>query len=109
MEAAHSTRARWFLLGAVFVASIVPFLPVLGHGFVAWDDELLFLQNDGWRGLSLANVRWMFTNVELGHYQPLVWLSVALEYELWNEVSPEGMHAVHLLLRQPPLVVVAGA
>ena len=95
--------ARWGLLAAVFVLSIVCFWPAAGQGFVDWDDDRLFKGNPYWRGLSAENLRWMFAtwtaygSYYMGHYQPLTWLSHAIEFELWGE-SAERMHLVNMLL-----------
>ena len=96
-------RARWALLALVFLLSVVCFWPAAGQGFVDWDDDRLFKGNPYWRGLSAENLRWMFAtwtaygSYYMGHYQPLTWLSHAVEFELWGE-SAERMHLVNMVL-----------
>jgi tetratricopeptide (TPR) repeat protein len=82
----------------VALASVAAFLPVLGNGFVNWDDGQHFLENEGYRGLAPQQLRWMFSSFQIGgHYQPLAWLSFGLDYLIWG-LDPRGYHASSLLL-----------
>jgi Flp pilus assembly protein TadD len=90
-------RFRGALAGAtVAVVAVAAFLPALTGGFV-WDDDLNVLTNPHIRGLSGANLTWMFTESHAGHYQPLTWLSYTLDYALWG-MAPGGYHLTNLLL-----------
>jgi len=83
---------------AVLVAAVVAaFSPALGNGFVNWDDDLNLTENPSYRGLDLAHLRWMFTVLHGGHYQPLTWVSYAIDYRLWG-LAPFGYHLTSLLL-----------
>ena len=73
------------------------FLPALRNGFVSWDDEENFLENPNYRGLGLANLRWMWTTFHLGHYVPLSWMTLGLDYELWG-MNAAGYHASSVLI-----------
>jgi tetratricopeptide (TPR) repeat protein len=89
-----------FQLGAptlVVAATVVAFLPALSGGFLNWDDVAFLVQNPHWRGLSREHLAWMFTTVEAGHYQPLAWLSLALDHRWWG-MDPLGYHLTNLLL-----------
>ena len=90
---------------AVFGAAAAPFLPALGHGFVAWDDYTALLRDD-FRGFSPANLRWMFTTFLLGHWQPLAWLTYALDDALWG-ARPFGHHLTSVLLHGLNAVLVS--
>jgi len=83
---------------------ILCFRPVLGHEFVNWDDVQSFEENLNYRGLSLHRLRWMFTTVYLGHYQPLSWLTHALVYTIGG-MDPTGYHLLNLLLHMGNAVV----
>jgi tetratricopeptide (TPR) repeat protein len=76
----------------VFAASS----PALLNTFVDWDDAILFRNNAGYRGLGWTQIRWMFTNVMMGHWVPLTWLTHGVDYVLW-EMNPAGYHLVNLL------------
>lgn len=58
------------------------FYPALQNGFVNWDDDKLLVENIRYRGLGWDHIHWMFTTFHMGHYQPLTWLSFALDYFL---------------------------
>lgn len=89
-----STRAIPFALALV---TFLVFLPVLWNGFVEWDDQITFYQNEHYRGLGWAQIRWMFSNVLMGHYIPLTWLTLGLDYVNWG-MNPAGYHLTSLLL-----------
>ena len=91
-------ETRWFPAATVIALTLVAFLPVLGNGFIPnWDDALNFLDNPYYRGLGPAQLRWMFTTFHAGHYIPLTWLSLGLDYLLWG-LHPAGYHLTSLLL-----------
>ena len=71
---------------------------VLSNEFVNWDDNYLLVNNEAYRGLSLSNLQWMFTTNLAGHYQPLTWLSYAIDYSIWGGLSSAGVHLSNLLL-----------
>jgi tetratricopeptide (TPR) repeat protein len=81
------------------------FLPALRADFVNWDDDLNFTNNKAYRGLSLSHLRWMFTTVQGGNYQPLSWLTLGLDYTLWG-MDPAGYHLTSVLLHATNAVLV---
>src|SRR6185369_5754008 len=60
-------------------------------------DVKLLWENGGYRAFGAANIRWMFSTFYMGHYQPLTWLSFALDFQLW-ELDPFGYHLTSLLI-----------
>jgi tetratricopeptide (TPR) repeat protein len=72
---------------AVGILTFAAFSGSLGHEFVNWDDAGNFTLNQNYRGLGLDNLRWMFTTFHLGPYQPLSWLSLAVETLIWNDIA----------------------
>src|SRR6266852_2414276 len=91
------TRLPRTLPVLVGVLAFVAFLPALDGGFVDWDDDRNFLWNTGYRGLGLGELRWMFTATWMGHYIPITWLSLGLNYVLGG-MEPWGYHVGNLLL-----------
>lgn len=91
------TRLPRMLPLVVAVVAFVAFLPALGGGFLDWDDDRNFLRNMGYRGLGLEELRWMFTATWMGHYIPITWLSLGLNYRLGG-MEPWGYHLGNLLL-----------
>jgi tetratricopeptide (TPR) repeat protein len=88
------------IAGAVFAA----FLPALSAGFLYWDDDKNFLDHQAWRGLSLEHLRWMATTCHGGPYQPLAWLSLAVDHALFG-MDPRGYHATNVALHALGAVV----
>lgn len=81
---------------AVPVLAFAAFLPALWAGFVDWDDKIFVVRNDRLL-LSAAGLKWMFTTTYLGLYQPLSWLSSAVDKAIWGEQA-FGFHLTNLLL-----------
>ena len=77
--------------------SVLAFLPALGGQFLAWDDDVNLVTNPWYRGLGWPEIRWAFSNVRMGHYIPLTWLSFSANYAAGG-MSPWGYHLVNLLL-----------
>lgn len=91
---------RWASVAAcVFLALLVliAYGPVLSADFVRWDDPTLVIDNPRIRGFSAENLAWMFTTPVMGHYQPLTWISYALDWSLWG-LDPRGFHITNVLL-----------
>jgi tetratricopeptide (TPR) repeat protein len=95
--ARRGTAASWLIPLIVAVATFVAFLPVLRAGFVTWDDNRNFTGNPYYRGLGWTQLRWMWTTFLTGHYIPLSWMTLGLDYVLWG-MNPAGYHFVNLLL-----------
>jgi len=91
------TRLQRALPLLVAVLALAAFLPALDGAFLNWDDDRNFLWNTGYRGLGLAQLRWMFTATWMGHYIPLTWLSLGLNYTLGG-MAPWGYHLGNLLI-----------
>lgn len=91
-----SASMRRFLPPAIGLATFLAFLPALSGEFLNWDDGVNFLENPFYRGLAPANLRWMATTFLMGHYHPLTWLTLGLDYALWG-MNPLGYHLTSLL------------
>jgi hypothetical protein len=92
-----SARIGRVLAAGIALAVVACFLPVVFNDFVDWDDPEAFANNPFYRGLGPDQLRWMFGNFLLGHYQPLAWLTLGLDYSLWG-MHPAGYHLTSLLL-----------
>lgn len=81
----------------IALAACLPFLPSLQGQFLYWDDVPNFLMNEGYRGLGWPQLRYMFTTTLLGHWIPLTWLTLGVNYALGG-MNPWGYHLGNLLL-----------
>src|SRR5438128_7164977 len=84
-------------------STFAAFLPALQNQFVSWDDAENFLDNPHYRGLGWTHLRWMWTT-HLGHYIPLTWMTLGLDYLLWG-MNSFGYHLARLLLHAANAVV----
>jgi protein O-mannosyl-transferase len=82
-----------------FIAAVtaVTFIGTLANGFVDWDDSALIVQNEAYRGLGWRQLTWMFSNVMMGHYVPVTWLTLGLDFVLWG-MRPVGYHLTNVVL-----------
>jgi len=101
----RSIRESWGLPVLVGLITFVAFLPALRAGFVTWDDNRNFLDNPAYRGLGPTQLHWMWTSFHMGHYVPLTWMTLGLDYELWG-MNPAGYHFQNLLLHTVNAVLV---
>src|SRR5438445_12243910 len=102
----HTPAPGWVLwLVPVLIAlvTVAAFLPALQSQFVSWDDAENFLDNPHYRGLGWSQLHWMWTT-HLGHYIPLTWITLGLDYLLWG-MNPVGYHLTSLLLHAANAVV----
>jgi Tfp pilus assembly protein PilF len=81
------------------------FWPALGNGFVDWDDEGNFVRNTAFRGLGWTQIRWAFTTTVMGHYIPVTWLTLSMDYVLWG-MDPLGYHLTNLIVHAAAALVV---
>src|SRR5438132_7257447 len=102
----HTPAPGWVLwLVPVLIAlvTVAAFLPALQNQFVSWDDAENFLDNPHYRGLGWSQLHWMWTTHQ-GHYIPLTWMTLGLDYLLWG-MNPVGYHLTSLLLHAANAVV----
>ena len=100
-----TSRAAWLAPLLVALITIAVFVPALKAGFVTWDDDRNFLTNQSYRGLDATHLRWMWTTFHLGHYVPLSWMTLGLDYVVWG-MNPFGYHLTSVLLHAANAVLV---
>ena len=91
-------RARHLpALIAIVLITAVAFRGVLHNEFVSWGDETELVNNTRYQGFTQQNLEWMFTSIHMGHWQPLTWLTFALDYSIWG-VNARAYHFTSLAL-----------
>ncbi len=90
-------RRAWLLVVPIVALVAAAFWPILANGFVDWDDETNFTQNYHFRGIGWPQLRWAWTTLLLGVYQPVAWMILEMEYALWG-IDPRGYHLASLVL-----------
>src|SRR5271165_5943154 len=86
----RSIRSVWLLIPLVLVIALA-FYPVLGNGFVAFDDDDNLLENVEFRGFGWPQLGWAWSTLLLGVYQPAAWMLLEAEYVVWG-LDPLGYH-----------------
>src|ERR671923_1602028 len=94
---ATKSSTVWVTPTVVALITGITFLPILWNQFVDWDDYDNLLNNPNYRGLGWSQIRWMFTTFHMGHYQPLSWVTLAVDYLLWG-LNPVGYHLTNLVI-----------
>jgi len=96
VSVARGGRARWAVPALVVALTLLVFLPALYHEFLGWDDAKNYLDNPHYRGWGPRQLAWMFTTFHMGHYIPVTWISLGLDYLLWG-MSSSGYHLSNIL------------
>ncbi len=93
-----AAKARPRLIGLLLaLATLLVYLPVVGHGFSLFDDDDYVTQNSVvQKGLTAAGVKWAFTTQHSSNWHPLTWLSHMLDCELFG-LNPGAHHLVNVL------------
>ena len=79
------------------LAGFLAFVPTLGNDFVAWDDPDNFLDNVGFKGFGPKNIRWAWTTMIIGVYQPVAWMLLEVQY-VFTGLNPYGYHLASTLM-----------
>jgi tetratricopeptide (TPR) repeat protein len=109
----NDSRLTDFVLSPVFVSIVIAivtlatFVRVLGADFVMWDDNWCIYENPGLGGLSLENLRLIFTNktVSSSWYTPLTGLRWSITYQFFK-LNPFGYHLGNWLFHGADAVLV---
>jgi tetratricopeptide (TPR) repeat protein len=88
---------HWLVPLLIALVTVAAFLPAMENEFVDWDDDHNLVNNAHYRGLGWPQLRWMWTTFHMGHYIPLTWMTLGLDYLLWG-LQPVGYHLSSLLL-----------
>ena len=84
------------------------FVGSIANGFVNFDDDRLLLHNPYMRLSWPQKLAWMGSTTHMGHYQPLTWLSLSIDYAVAG-LTPAAYHVDSLLLHIVCALLVYGA
>jgi len=93
-----SKKQKSLLIALVLVAlTLAVYWPVQDHSFLNYDDPVYVTQNAHIKeGLDWERVKWAFTTMECGFYQPLTWLTYLMDFELYR-LNAGGYHWTNLI------------
>ncbi len=101
-----ATTRNIILCVLLAVATIALYSPVIGHSFIAWDDQDYVTANPHVQaGLSWSTAKWAFTTTTAANWHPLTWLSHALDYQLFA-LNAAGHHLDSVLIHALNAVVL---
>ncbi|MEK6674981.1 MAG: tetratricopeptide repeat protein [Planctomycetota bacterium] len=107
LQSAHHVTRRWvpiIIPIGLFLLVFVVFMPALDAGLVNWDDDRLLFSHTRHHSLTPENLAWMFSTSDFGHFQPMTWLSFAMDYALWGE-DPFGYHVTSVAIHAATVIV----
>ena len=95
-------KRRWpvyLVLLALIVFPALVYWPLLGYGFLNWDDPLNIVENPQIKGVTLKNLKeiFLYSSDISNYYIPLTFLSYALDYSLFG-LDPGAFHRTNLVL-----------
>ncbi|MFZ4576103.1 MAG: hypothetical protein ACOYN0_17090 [Phycisphaerales bacterium] len=96
----------WPVYGILAALCWMAFWPAVNAGFSDFDDHGFLLETDHWRGLSPSHLFAIASTNRLGHYQPLTYLSHAIEFTLFG-LNPAVFHSTNILLHAVCACLVA--
>jgi hypothetical protein len=99
MSAAHFTRKQLtaVICLALAVGTLLVYLPMLGHGFVNYDDPDYITNNPHVKaGLTWPGIVWAFQSSDASNWHPLTWISHMVDCQLFS-LNPAGHHLTNLL------------
>ena len=82
----------------LLLGTLAVYWPVVGFDFTDYDDPGFISANPHvLSGLKPENVAWAFQTTDMGYWQPLTWLSLMLDVQLFG-TGAAGPHATNLIL-----------
>jgi protein O-mannosyl-transferase len=88
----------WALSALLFCCTIALYYPAVHHAFLNYDDDQYVTANPNVRsGLTSASVEWAFSNLDIGHWEPVTWISHLADCSLYG-MRPAGHHFSSVLL-----------
>jgi len=90
-------HTKYYAAAAVSLLTLAVYMPALRNGFLVWDDNINITGNIHIRMPAAAFFRWAFSDIRLSYWQPLNWISYAIDYRLWG-LNPMGYHLTGIAL-----------
>ncbi len=98
---------RWLAPAAVVALVWWVFSPALAAEFLHFDDDQVITGNLAFRGLDGEHLAWMLRASHFGHYQPLTWLSFAVDHALFG-LDAGAFHRTNVILHALCALAVYG-
>lgn len=97
MDPSINKRQFRFAYLLLIAATLAVYWQVIGFDFINFDDNCYVVENPSiQKGLSLDGIKWAFTACYHATWQPMIWLSYMLDYEIAG-LNPWIYHLTNLL------------
>ncbi len=98
MQSTSESRLTIPICVMLGVLTLAAFFPVLGNGFVNYDDTAYVTENPQvLAGITPAGISWAFSEAHFANWHPVTWLSHMLDVQLFA-LNAGGHHLTSLLL-----------
>jgi tetratricopeptide (TPR) repeat protein len=89
-------RCPGFLSILLIISTVLVYLPLVGNGFVNYDDPDYVTSNSHVQGgLTWTNIVWAFTTGHASNWHPLTWISHMVDWQLFGS-HPGPHHLVNV-------------
>ena len=89
----------------VCIVTAVVYLPALDNSFVNWDDPDYVYNNLEIKKSGIDRIAWAFSSFSNGNWHPLTWISLSIDYALWD-LNPYGFHLSNILFHSLNTLIV---
>ena len=89
----------------LIIITLIPYIQVKDHYLINLDDGLYILNSGLDNGLTIKNIKWAFSNTDVGQWIPVVWLSYMLDIQLCG-MAPGWFHLTNLFLHIANVVLL---
>ncbi|MCB0807241.1 MAG: tetratricopeptide repeat protein [Bacteroidales bacterium] len=90
-------KNKTFWVFVALIATFIAYMPVFQNDFVNWDDDYYITGNNLIQSFDLTSVKTWFSRPFMGLYQPMILVSLALDYSI-NGNDPVIFHTTNLML-----------
>ncbi|ESP62466.1 Tetratricopeptide TPR_2 repeat protein [Smithella sp. ME-1] len=91
-------RQRLIVYICLVVVTLSVYWQVTQHNFINFDDNIYVTENIHVQsGITLDGIRWAFSTTYAEFWHPLTWLSLMLDYQLYD-LNAGGYHLTNLIL-----------
>src|SRR5438034_10211408 len=95
---AQISRREAAIAIALGILTFIVFAESLHNDFINYDDGGYVTRNPHVQsGLTVKSVSWAFTTLELANWNPLTWLSLAFDFQLFG-LRPFGFHFTNVVM-----------
>ena len=95
---ANIWSTRWLACVVLICLAFALYFPTVHYSFLNYDDNEYVTTNSHVRsGLTPASLKWAFSNIDIGHWEPITWITHLADCTLYG-LNPAGHHLSSVLL-----------